>query len=519
VKDNQKRKIKVGIIGAGIAGLTAGIYCLDQAFDVYLYEKNPYVGGECVGWFRKGTYIEGCAHWIVGTNPNSELYPLWKHVGAFDDNPIIYPTEYFTKFILLDGRTFTFYSNLDKLHNELITFFPEDKTSINKLIKGVKAYLCTCVPVKKPIDLMNIFELSAYGLRVLPMLFTYIKARRTSIEDFANKLNNKSFKDMIVRLFSPGYNLHSLFYVLQELEKDNAGIIEGGSIKMVEKIKKHFINAGGHLFLNKPAKRVVVEKKKAKGIEFIDGEKNYFDYVVACCDIHHTFADLLENKFNDKVYNKQFNNREAFPINTSILISYRGKGNYQNKPKMLDVSIEEIDLFGEKLNHFPIRNFSFDPSLKSKEQYTLFTCLIPASEKIYDYLKNLSKEEYRKEKEKLGHYFLPILAKYYGDSVDEFELLDVATPLTYERYNNCYKGSYMAYVATKDGFGLIRSGKIKNLSNFFLGGQWIMVPGGLPIALFSGKYVAIRIAKDLKRKFVNKEEKVVKNYKLSVETS
>jgi hypothetical protein len=37
-----------------------------------------------------------------------------------------------------------------------------------------------------------------------------------------------------------------------------------------------------------------------------------------------------------------------------------------------------------------------------------------------------------------------------------------------------------------------------------------MDPGGLPIALFSGKHAAIRICKMNKQKFVNKEEKVAK---------
>lgn len=76
---------KIIIVGAGIAGLTAGIYCLDNGFDVEIYEKHTIAGGECTGWVRKGQYIDGCAHWIVGTNPNSDLYPLWNHIGAFDD--------------------------------------------------------------------------------------------------------------------------------------------------------------------------------------------------------------------------------------------------------------------------------------------------------------------------------------------------------------------------------------------------------------------------------------------------
>ena len=51
----------------------------------------------------------------------------------------------------------------------------------------------------------------------------------------------------------------------------------------------------------------------------------------------------------------------------------------------------------------------------------------------------------------------------------------------------------------------MRKGLIKGLKNFAMGGQWIMPPGGLPIALFSGKYATIRICKMAKIKFKNSQ--------------
>jgi hypothetical protein len=53
----------------------------------------------------------------------------------------------------------------------------------------------------------------------------------------------------------------------------------------------------------------------------------------------------------------------------------------------------------------------------------------------------------------------------------------------------------------------MRPGLIKGLKNFVIAGQWIMPPGGLPIALFSGKHAAYRITKMAGKRFLNKEEK------------
>ena len=42
-------KKKIIIIGAGISGMTAGIYALLNDFDVEIYEKHTIPGGQCTG--------------------------------------------------------------------------------------------------------------------------------------------------------------------------------------------------------------------------------------------------------------------------------------------------------------------------------------------------------------------------------------------------------------------------------------------------------------------------------------
>lgn len=107
-------KKKIIIIGAGIAGLTSGIYALDNNYDVTIYEKHAIVGGQCTGWVRNNSFIDGCAHWIVGTNPTSDLYSLWRYVGAFNENDKIYETTYYCKYDI-DGEVITLYADINKL--------------------------------------------------------------------------------------------------------------------------------------------------------------------------------------------------------------------------------------------------------------------------------------------------------------------------------------------------------------------------------------------------------------------
>ncbi len=62
------------IIGAGIAGLTAGIYGRLNGYKTSIFEMGIKPGGLCTAWERQGYIIDGCLHWLVGTSPKSSFY-------------------------------------------------------------------------------------------------------------------------------------------------------------------------------------------------------------------------------------------------------------------------------------------------------------------------------------------------------------------------------------------------------------------------------------------------------------
>ena len=67
---------KIIIVGAGLAGLTAGIYARQSGFDVTIYESHNIPGGASTSWRRKGYYFEGGLHWLTGSSPKTQLYKL-----------------------------------------------------------------------------------------------------------------------------------------------------------------------------------------------------------------------------------------------------------------------------------------------------------------------------------------------------------------------------------------------------------------------------------------------------------
>ena len=61
-------KPKINIIGAGISGLCAGCYLQMNGFETHIFEKHDIPGGLCTSWEKGEFTIDGCAHWILGSD-------------------------------------------------------------------------------------------------------------------------------------------------------------------------------------------------------------------------------------------------------------------------------------------------------------------------------------------------------------------------------------------------------------------------------------------------------------------
>ena len=81
-------------------------------------------------------------------------------------------------------------------------------------------------------------------------------------------------------------------------------------------------------------------------------------------------------------------------------------------------------------------------------------------------------------------------------------MLDVATPYTFNRYVNTSNGVYMSFFFMTKGGMYSHRGELKGLKDFYLSGQWLQGPGGLPIAMTQGKFAIQRICKKEKLSFV-----------------
>jgi len=81
----NKEKLKIGIVGAGLAGMIAAMDLADAGHQVEMFELRPFVGGKVSSWQDKDdNHIEMGLHVFFGCYYN--LFGIMKRTGGFDKN-------------------------------------------------------------------------------------------------------------------------------------------------------------------------------------------------------------------------------------------------------------------------------------------------------------------------------------------------------------------------------------------------------------------------------------------------
>ncbi len=489
---SQTAKEKVIVIGGGIAGLSAGIYALKAGFDAEVYEKNPVVGGECMGWNRKGCHIDNCIHWLTGTDPKTGLWGVWKTVGAIDENTEYANTKKFYTSKVGD-REVTLWNDLDKTERELIEESPEDEEEIKKFIQYVR-YAEECViPSIKPLDMMGIRDYIEMGKGMANMPKVMKEYGKINCKQLGERFKSPVIRQMMSDYLPEMYTAYSLLVSYATMTSGNGNIPMKGSLAMSLRIADRFREMGGVIHTCAGVKEIIVKGKKTEGIRLEDGTVVKADHVISAVDTDFLFGRLIDRKYMPKDLAAAYERRDAYPITTGFQIAYSIPSDFSCEDTIF-FDIDPITIGTRTFGRISVKNYSYDPSFAPEGKAVLQANLIQ-SDADYEFWNGLGKEEYAAKKAELTEEITARIVKEFPELEGRIELLDSWSPLTYNRYCNAYHGSYMGFVTTVGNKQMRFKGVVKGIDNLYVAGQWVMSPGGLPIAVVSGKFAVQRILK------------------------
>lgn len=485
--------MKVAIVGAGVAGLSAGVFALQSGFEVTIYEAHNIPGGNSTSWKRNGYFIEGGMHWLVGSSETTALNKLWHEVGALQSNNPIYNRDPFLTYIDKDTEI-ALYRDSEKLKRHLMKISPQDEKATSNLIKDINAMKSMTMPT------MDIKGVKVKYKAAMPfsMLFSYLKAGKTmkrlskiTIKEYISNFQHEGIRTLLSSVVSmEDYSAMSLIFTMSGLAAGDSGYPKGGSLQMSQNIAATFLALGGTIKYNTKIDCVNVKDNKADGV-WIKDEFYKADAVVVTTDtlhaVDHLFHQPLHEPWMDEL------RKETIPVNCTF-IALGATVDLSHLPENIVLELKSPILFaGNKHHTIALNNYAKFEGYAPKGCTSLTMMFF---EDTYDEWKNAYADgTYVAKKEALATMIIKSLEETIPELKGQINVWDIATPLTYERYCGTYRGSWMSVMKPNLKRQSYPS-KSESIERLYFAGQRLVVPGGLPVALTTGRTAVQHLCKD-----------------------
>jgi len=488
------------IIGAGFAGLSAGIYAQMNGYRSEIFELHNQPGGLCTSWKRRGYTIDGCIHWLVGSSPKSSMHRFWKEVGVAQGREFIDLDE-FGRLEGRDGRTLILYSNIDRLEQHLLELSPQDAPVIEEFIQGARLGLRFEQPPEDAPLFHRLWGAVKLGWLLVSQGRNMQKWMKTSMQEFANRFQDPLLREAFLEMWVPEFGAFFMMFTFSYLHNKNAGYPIGGSLPMSRAMEKRYLGLGGQIHYESRVEKILVENDRAVGIRLVDGSEHRAGRVISAADGHATIFDMLEGRYADEKTKTPY---EKWPIFQPLIFVGLGVNrSFEDTPKTVSGTVfhlKEPTEIGDSVRELlPVHIFNQDPTLAPSGK----TSLVVMLNSRYDYWKELAADPaaYQEKKDQIARTVVSLLDQRWPGISNQVEMVDVATPLTFERYTGNWQGSVEGWLMTPQNAMQRISKTLPGLKNFYMCGQWVEPGGGLPTAVMSGRALLQRICKEDKIRF------------------
>ena len=474
---------EVIIIGGGVSGLSAGIQALNNGMKATIIEKCIYSGGNLTGWTRSNVPVDLCIHWLTGTKKNTGIYKMWESLGALnDDVEILKPDTLFT--VEYEGQRLSLYRSLDKTVSEMLKISPSDKKNIlsfKKACEAMEGFLGIYGP-----DHNSKFK----GMDFLPYLPSLLKYFSHSTGEIAGSFKHPLLKLFINSLMGTEFNAIDFAFVAATFVGEDADLPKGLSKPMAERMTSRFLELGGKLITGKEVVKLNRQGTHAVSVTLKTGEELTADDFIATIDPYVFFSKLTDVSM-PKALKKQYDSKNYLYF-SSYHLEY-------------DLSLPAVD-FEENLflsvpddlrdtianRRIMIRTYTKAKEM-SPEGHTNLQVMVYCLEDEINAWINLyesDREAYKSLKSEKGKAISELLIRRFPEFKDKLKLVDMWTPASFKRFTSAHMGTYQGFINPKWKAPKRISSKIKGLDNVYLGSQWLMSPGGLPVAALTGMSAA-----------------------------
>jgi prolycopene isomerase len=499
------------VVGSGMAGLMAGSALVRQGHRVLMLEKHVIPGGYTTNFERKGFRFEASNHVINGCEPGGMTYEQLAKIGAQDR----------VEFIKLDsfGRVIDETRGTDcerpwavAEHVEtLLKLFPREESGIRRYYEKYEAMATA---------LLGSFRGGEQDAETLGKL-------ASAAQEFM-ALKSRKAKDLLAEYVSDPdlirwmTGISSGFLGTSFEEVDAAMLVmcdmvfrvnggdayypKGGSGHLSRVVADHFQEHGGSLLLKRDVTEIAFSKGRATGVIAKQREGRYIS-AQARCIVYASDLTALVNQLCPEGtfpvdYVKSVNQRvpgiSAVILFAGLDIDLRARGITESKIIRIWGEVRSQTLFEEvgrngDYSRLPLANATIysniDPSCCPEGKSVVTTMVLAEPERFESALDPGRKrgEAYQELKKHVTSQLLEKIVRALGidDLERHIEVLELATPVTFERYTANRGGAYVGWKYSPDQ-AQDHFPQESPVENLFLCGHWVAPGGGVSNVMVGG---------------------------------
>jgi phytoene dehydrogenase-like protein len=483
------------IVGAGIAGLATGCYAQMNGYRTQIFEQHDKPGGLCTSWHRQGYTFDGCIHHLAGAGPESRIHPIWEELGAVQGREMSFADE-LVRVETPDGKAFHVYVDPDQLEAHMKALAPADRRLIEAYagaLRRLSEVELLAAPLFGPADFA----------RLLPRVPAIVRWGRTTLQAVAERFSDPFLQRAFPTIQYDFSDIPALINLnfLAGCHRRILGWPIGGSLAFSQAIADRYGELGGELHTRARIEAILVENDRAAGVRLADGSEQRADVVVSAADGRTTIFDMLGGRYTNDAIRAYYAEPDEYQ-EMSVHVSLGVARDMSQEPHALVQFLENpVTLMGQSRDRLDVENYGFDPTLAPVGKAVLKVMLGSS----YSFWKTLSvdRARYREEKEAIAETIVAQLDARFPGLKQQVEVVDVATPLTIERYTGNMHG-FQAWGARKNPWGTMLKGLSKTLpglENFHMVGQWAGATIGISTAAIMARGLIKTLCKQEGREF------------------
>ena len=273
---------------------------------------------------------------------------------------------------------------------------------------------------------------------------------------------------------------------------------------MSRALEKRYLSLNGEINYNSRVEKIIVNNNKATGIKLTDGSEHRACRIISAADGYSTIFKMLDGKFTDEKIRNIYDQWLIF--NPLIFISLGINDKFAEEPMTVSgfsFSLNKPEEIGDAVrDRLSVHIYNHDPGMAPEGKTTMIVKL----NSEYSYWKKLAedKNSYHKKKEEIAAKITSILEQRYPGISNKIEVIDVATPLTFERYTGNWQGSFEGWLITPGNSSVFMkrmSQQLPGLDDFYMCGQWTEPGGGLLTSIMAAQRLIRTICRENHKRF------------------